>query len=483
MKSKNVLHMVVLAALALAVLAPLAYAWGVPPDIYARYAGAVRVRAKRLSTDADHTVYVRKCTGGYGGACDAWQRLGTLTSDVTEFQTSLQVVPNDYVDLKIDSSALPSDWNPVVYSTDRARNPRPGENPPGPHVVAPHGGSGEKCGDDPAMSIADLLASSYYWLSSSCWEDWEDFDYNDLAFVVDYVPGTIQRSVGVHVRNAQGTPLSREIGGSEVEAVMWWAWFAQTQSWGARPDGVRTLLTPTSVYNYQGGYVQPNSDEVVLGITPAPASGWEHIEGGKTSYNWYYDTWPQAERRDVYFVLGTHTPTPTNTPTRTPTPTYTPTHTPTRTPTPTNTPTRTPTATPTATPTPTLTPIPTIITLWRDWAWLVWYGARPPVNGATQVLRGQITGPVIPLGTEVGIYVFPPNPDGSPCNISQGCPYSTYVVSTVASGYFTLDASGANDPDFGTTRQGIWQARAQVPGAISNVVNWDVEWNQSHISH
>jgi hypothetical protein len=228
---------------------------------------------------------------------------------------------------------------------------------------------------------------------------------------------------------------------------------------------MHTLLTPTSVYNYQGGYVQPNSNEIVLGITPAPASGWEHIEGGKTSYNWYYDTWPQAERRDVYFVLGTQTPTPTNTPTRTPTPTHTP----------------TPTATPTNTPTP--TPIPTVITLWRDWAWLVWYGARPPVGGATQVLRGQVTGPVIPVGTQVGIYVFQPNLDGSPCNIAQGCAYSTYVVSTTSNGYFALDASGANDPDFGTTRQGIWQARAQVPGAVSNVVNWDVEWNQSHISH
>ena len=114
---------------------------------------------------------------------------------------------------------------------------------------------------------------------------------------------------------------------------------------------------------------------------------------------------------------------------------------------------------------------------------LVWYGARPPVNGATQVLRGQITGPVIPVGTQVGLYVFPPNPDGSPCNVAQGCPYSTYVVSTISNGYFSLDASGAHDPDFGTTRQGIWQARAQVPGAVSNVVNWDVEWNQSHISH
>ena len=185
MRHKTIWCVLVLTVLGLSALAYSALAWGVPPDIYARYAGSVRVRAKRLSTAADHTVYVRKCTSGYASACGAWQVLGTLTSDVTEFNTSLQVLPNDYVDVKIDSSALPSDWNPVVYSTDRVRNPRPGEDPPGPRVVAPHGGSGELCGDDPEMSIADLLSSAYYWLSSSCWEDWEDFDYNDLAFVVD----------------------------------------------------------------------------------------------------------------------------------------------------------------------------------------------------------------------------------------------------------------------------------------------------------
>ena len=470
-----------LAVLALAVLAVTysASAWSVPPDIYARYAGSVRVRAKRLSSDADHTVYVRKCTGGYAGACDAWLRLGTLTSDVTEFNTSLQVLPNDYVDLRIDSSALPSEWNPVVYSTDRARNPRPGEDPPGPRVVAPHGGGGELCGDDPEMSIADLLSSAYYWLSSSCWEDWEDFDYNDLAFVVDYVPGSIQRSVGVHVRNPQGTPLARDIGNSEVEAVMWWAWFAQTRSWGVRSDGIQTLLTPTSIYNYQGGYVQPNANESVLGITPVPSGGWEHAQDGKTSYNWYYDTWPQAERREVYFILATNTPTatasPTDSPTSTPTPTstHTPTATATRTPTPTHTPTRTPTAT--HTPTPTATPGPTLFD--RRYPYLILYGARPPINGPTQILYGTVGN--VGGGYAVRIQVWRPNSDGSP-----GGPMDTYLVYTDGSGSFQLDAPSIPDADFGTIVRGTWQARAFPAnwGGGSNTVEWEVDWFPVHES-
>ncbi len=460
MKNKAILWVLILSILSVSILEHSASAWGVPQDIYAQYAGAIRVRARRLSSDANHTVYVRKCTGGYGGPCDAWQRLGTLTGDLTEFQTSLQVLPNDYVDIKIDSNAIPSDWNPIVYSADRVRRPRPGEDPPGPRVVAPHGGNGQLCGDAPPMSIADLLASSYYWLSSSCWEDWVDYDWNDLAFVVDYVPGSIQRSVGVHVRNPQGTPLPRDIGGSEVEVVMWWAWFAQTQSWGTRSDGARTLLTPTSAYNYQGGYVLPNSNEKVLGITPVPADGWDYAENGKTSYNWYYNTWPQSERHDVYFILATHTPTPS----------------------PTSTPTNTPTPTPTSTPTPTPTPVPLNVVISRDWPWLVWYGGQPPLNGQTQVLRGYVSGHPVGPGFEVLIHIAPPLSDGSPCDIHTNCAPSTYSVATDVASAFMLDAVASGNANLGTEREGIWQAWAEIPGSVSNVVSWDVQWNRSHVT-
>lgn len=193
----------------------------------------------------------------------------------------------------------------------------------------------------------------------------------------------------------------------------------------------------------------------------------------------YVHVWTWADATPT--ATATATNTPTRTPTATSTPTDTPTRTPTatRTPTPTatNTPTRTPTptATRTPTPTPTSTPAPLNLTLSRDWPWLVWYGARPPINGPAQVLRGQITGHPVGPGFPLWIYVFPPNADGSPCDITMGCPYATYLLVTLPDSSFVLDANDTNDPDFGATRQGIWQARAGIPGSVSNVVNWDVE--------
>jgi len=175
----------------------------------------------------------------------------------------------------------------------------------------------------------------------------------------------------------------------------------------------------------------------------------------------------------------TRTPTATNTPTRTPTATNTPTRTPTATNTPTNTPTRTPTYTPTSThtstPTPSYTPTPVVppgITLSRDWPWLIYYGAHPPINGPTQVLRGRISNGA--AGVQVTLLVCPPT-----CNWSS---FYIYRVTTGRGGSFYLDGTIIGDSDFGTIAPGTWLAQAQIVGGASNIVSWEVAWNQAHIN-
>jgi hypothetical protein len=316
-----------------------------------------------------------------------------------------------------------------------------------------------------------------------------------------------------HVINPQGTPVvvpwMEELGEGPVTS-------GYAYSYGTVRNNVSGLAStwrdaskqyPSGIYADLGSYV-------LLARTAVPNLGQpSNQQGTNTSIGtWVWPNWTDNSKREVWFVVGTRTPTPTatntptNTPTRTPTatstatatrtntPTWTPTATSTSTPTATRTNTPTATSTPTATNTATRTPTPTAsrtptptstatrtstptssptsvpaqVSLAADYRYLLWYGPQ------TQTLRGEwdCGTPTCPVGHAIDITVQAP--DG------QNHTYRTYTDSGKA---FTLNALTAGDPDFGTSQLGTWRAQASdsSSSAHSGWAIWDVKWYLIHL--
>jgi hypothetical protein len=126
-----------------------------------------------------------------------------------------------------------------------------------------------------------------------------------------------------------------------------------------------------------------------------------------------------------------------------------------------------PTSTPTPTPTPTPLPPPNI-SLVTGYSALVYYA--PVVGQPAQTIMGVITGGVAPFTVSVQVK----KPSGA-----------IVVYSFNPGSTFTLDATQAGNPSFGTDEEGIWQAWALLVDAagqttVSPVISWQVNWYPVH---
>jgi hypothetical protein len=479
-----------------------------PGNIVATQYGRIRIVAARGDTAAaSHSIYLRKCAGGYGG-CSAWVYAGALNAGTTWLNTSLAVAPGEYVDVGVDVWVPNVSYrNFVIYSTDRST--RPGE--PAPRVVDVRenvfGGPGNYCGvyNDALLDITGIVNGAYYLLTKSCWEDWIDFDYNDLAIVVDYVPG----SVGTPTPTPTPTPscLATAPTNLYVSAL---TGNSAMLNWTPGSGGNRQLLRlDTNLSEVLGEC--PNGCLIKQDNLPTSQSGYSAgpILSPNTTYYWRVVTfrdsgcWKDATASFATYLVPTatlvpaptSTPTPTQTNTPIPTRTFTPTSTPTRTytpivtPTVTFTPTSTRTWTPTAMPTATFTPTssrtwtPTVTPTWmptatptlqaaltlsRDYPYLLQCG--PLVGEPAQVLRGRLSGSAV-SGPMIRVALTDPNL----------LPRTYYAFADVA-GDFILDALSTGDACFGSSEIGDWSAQAFYDplGLASNSVQWSVSWYIIH---
>jgi len=154
----------------------------------------------------------------------------------------------------------------------------------------------------------------------------------------------------VTVRNPEGDPVARPLGGATWDS--WWGWVlnATHDLWGTY-DTYTDIPPDIGDKDYQGAYVDLQADDVPMwGDTDISDNGSSgsvfYSDGNGDGDSEVYAGWVGGlladESLDLVIATQTPTPTPTNTPS--PTPTNTPS------PTPTNTPSPTPTNTPTPTP-------------------------------------------------------------------------------------------------------------------------------------
>jgi hypothetical protein len=260
----------------------------------------------------------------------------------------------------------------------------------------------------------------------------------------------------IRVRDPEGHPVVREMGGAAFDSGPWGGiWRLLQEVWGRYATHTDLPPDPGRRY-YVGGYVVQEANDRVMEVHTSNSGGFT-TGSGEVLCGWRADDF-DVETCEV--ILATLTPTPTPTPSPTATPTNTPT------PTPTGTPTPTPTNTPSVTPTP--TPHPGVLTV--EHPWVVWYG--PEVGQPTQVIRGRDF--VAHEWVEVQVSA-PSDMDGGRRVCDQ---QNTYSVQADAAGELVLDAAEAGDLYWGTQCRGAWQAQAsgQTTGLQTNTVAWTVSW-------
>ncbi len=164
---------------------------GYPPDLVAPFYGNIRLRVLRGATEAVQHLYLT-VTDGAGSVT---YYLGELTATNTTLNTDIAVTPGDRLDVWLFTSHMQPQHLPVSYHYDRVT--RPGE--PEPRILAHYqlpGGPQHWCGQaenawSTPLNVTALFNTAEHLLALACWEDWYDFDHNDFAVAVDYVPGSI----------------------------------------------------------------------------------------------------------------------------------------------------------------------------------------------------------------------------------------------------------------------------------------------------
>lgn len=364
------------------------YPFGVPPDMVASRAGTISVLGARLGTASRQWLQIRKCAGGYSGACSAWRDLGYMLTNV---DTGLQIYPGEYLDVRVWTDSMsgsgtgPLDF-PITFSTDRDQF-----DPYGlPRVVAhwetwigyqryfcgrevPGWGSYAKEITTMIWGVAPYYPSPYR-LGILCWEDWVDWDYEDFVLIPTYTPGYIdppQATIGgpttLVLGNTGAYPATATDANANLTLMQAYVSPVSAPNWTLLGQTGCSGASCAASYNWTPGALgQYYVAVVAIDSTNLYCTGSRRDNLGNPTDLWgtpattptEYDCGPN-DYVLVNVVNATPTPTPTNTPTRTltPTPTATATNTPTRTftPTPTATATNTPTRTPTSTPTNTAT--------------------------------------------------------------------------------------------------------------------------------
>lgn len=186
-------------ALTTALLLPL-LAWAAlpPADLVAPVDGELRVRVKRGSADADHRMAVIVDRAANGRGWDETISLPRLSGTNNKFDTGIEVKKDDRLDLRVDVT-FGNYRNRINFERDRQR--RGGE--PEPRVIAP---TGRRCGSTDPLDIGDLMTSAVYLIGCSCWEDYTDWDFNDFALCVDYVPESVPTPTMTPTLTATITP-------------------------------------------------------------------------------------------------------------------------------------------------------------------------------------------------------------------------------------------------------------------------------------
>ena len=159
-----------------------------PPDLVMPVNGQVRVRVKRGPSAATHqiTVYVDHIANGSNW--DVIQRLPVLRTTNQTYNTNIAVMIGDKMDLHLDVLGT---GITVEYDRDRTRR----ANEPSARVISPVGRScGSRGSAEGPLDIASIMQGAAELLSCSCWEDADDFDYNDFAMCIDYEPGSVVTS-------------------------------------------------------------------------------------------------------------------------------------------------------------------------------------------------------------------------------------------------------------------------------------------------
>ncbi len=111
------------------------------------------------------------------------------------------------------------------------------------------------------------------------------------------------------------------------------------------------------------------------------------------------------------------------------------------------------------------TPSAPTITLYRDYASLLYYG--PKLGQPAQRLYGSASGGSGPPYT---LTLTLTRPDATTIS---------YIVASDGTGSFQLTTASSGDPYLGATQVGTWSARAVIGGgAVSNTVSWTVQWFQ-----
>ena len=157
-------------------------AQGIPPELHIEggLEGQVRIATWRGSTMAPQELWVRKNS-------EDWIPLGLLYDHEQEFYTELMVENGDTIDVKMWVDCVGQ--RTIYYSSGRYTQ----DGEPGPRIIS-HWQDGENyyCGygsdNEVPFDITELKNTGNDDLSISCWEDVDDWDYNDFALRVDFVP-------------------------------------------------------------------------------------------------------------------------------------------------------------------------------------------------------------------------------------------------------------------------------------------------------
>jgi hypothetical protein len=178
-----------IAALVAALVPVLALAGGRPPDLLASSDGEIRVRVQRGIADASHHLYLQVDRAASGPGWDEDYDLGILAGTNPVIDTGVQVRAGDRINVK---AAVTFAGRSLALAYDADRDARPGE-PRARIVDHDTRGTRRYCGGgtEGPVDVTGLFTSSVELISLSCWEDYEDWDYNDFVVAVDYTPGSI----------------------------------------------------------------------------------------------------------------------------------------------------------------------------------------------------------------------------------------------------------------------------------------------------
>ena len=177
-------------AVVVAALVPLlALAAGRPPDLVATVNGEVRVRVRHGISDAIHHMYLQVDRASNGPGWDEDYDLGVLAGTNPVINTGVAVQVGDRLNVK---AAATGGGTGLTLSYVADRDPRPGESLA---RIVNHDlrGTVRSCGGgiEGPVAVTDLYTSSVYLMSLSCWEDSNDWDFNDFVVAVDYTPESV----------------------------------------------------------------------------------------------------------------------------------------------------------------------------------------------------------------------------------------------------------------------------------------------------